>query len=365
MGVRQGLGWTGALLCAGGFLLAGCKSKAPETTEAGPPVVAVATVVQGAQSLTSLTGVVKARHEAELGFRVAGKILNRAVDVGQRVEAGEVLLRLDEADARLALAALDAEVNAASAEAERAQAEARRMENLVREHQVSHSEHERARAAYQAAEAQWRAAQARRRQAANALGYAVLVADAPGVVTAVSGEAGQVVQAGQPVVTLTYAGGREVEVHVPESLLARLPEQAVARGYPAGAASAAQRRLLSDRADSLTRTYMARYTLEGALAEAPLGATVTLDFPLAQPRLRVPLTALFEAGRGAGVWSVDAEDRVHWQAVRVLHIDEETAQIETTLPVGARIVALGVNRLQEGQVVRPRPLAGMDREGGA
>lgn len=170
-------------------------------------------------------------------------------------------------------------------------------------------------------------------------------------------EPGQVVSPGQPVVRLARAGQREAVVQLPETLRPAVGSsaQATLYGNTSGAVTA-RLRLLSDSADRVTRTFEARYVLEGALANAPLGSTVTLRIAegVAQgPVLQVPIAALYDPGKGTGVWVIDGEPaKVTWRPVQVLGLSDDAARVAGRLNVGERIVALGAHLLREGESVR-------------
>jgi RND family efflux transporter MFP subunit len=211
-------------------------------------------------------------------------------------------------------------------------------------------------ASAEAARAQLKAAKAQARAAQNASGYALLVADADGVIVETLAEPGQVVAAGQTVVRLAQHGPREAVIQLPETLRPALgsPAQAALYGR-AGVVVPTRLRELSSAADPLTRTFQAKYVLEGPLADAPLGATVTVVVPEdGAPRdLRVPIGALFDSGTGPGVWAViDPPARVIWRPIKVHRIDDETVSVSEGLKQGDRVVSLGAHVLHEGQEVR-------------
>jgi multidrug efflux pump subunit AcrA (membrane-fusion protein) len=184
------------------------------------------------------------------------------------------------------------------------------------------------------------------------------VADADGVVMETLAEPGQVVGAGQVVVRVAHAGPREAIVQLPETLRPALGSIGQATLYGKGAQSVPARlRQLSDAADPLTRTFEARYVLEGALAEAPLGTTVTVRLAearaVAPKSLEIPIAALLDAGKGPGVWIVKGEPaRVTWRPVSVVRIDDEHAYIGGQIAQGERIISLGAHMLREGEPVR-------------
>lgn len=306
-----------------------------------PPLVRSASVALAHDTSRAYTGVVVARTQSDLGFRVQGKILERFVDTGQTVKRGQPLMRLDPADLKLQAVAQQQAVDAARARARKAISDEARYRGLVGAGAVSASEYDQIKAAADSAKADLSAAQAQANVAQNATGYAVLLADSDGVVMETLAEPGQVVSAGQAVIRLARAGQRE-------ALATRYGDET----QPV----AAKLRLLSDAADATTRTFEARYVLEGPLANAPLGATVTLHIKKQSGEsqvMQVPLAALYDAGKGPGVWRISAQPaRVAWQPVKVLSVGEEAAQVTGEVKPGEEIVALGAHLLHEGEAVR-------------
>src|SRR5678815_603438 len=270
------------------------------------PLVRVATVQTSAQGERSFTGIVAARVESDLGFRVPGKVLERLVDTGQTVQRGQPLMRIDPADLRLALRAHEEAVAAARARARQTAEDEVRYRNLVAIRAVSASEYDQARAAAESARAELNAAEARADVARNETSYAVLLADADGVVVETLAEPGQVVAADQVVVRVAHAGPREAVIELPETLRPAIGSAGRATLYGSGLTGSAQLRQLSDAANRQTRTFEARYVLEGPLADAPLGSTVSIEISNGQsaPALQVPIGAIFDPGKGAGVWPV-------------------------------------------------------------
>ena len=210
------------------------------------PLVAVATLAPTGDGGASFTGVVHARIESELGFRVSGKIVARLVDAGQAVRRGQPLMRLDPTDLALGVAAQSSAVAAARARAIQTDADLKRLQGLAEAGAVSAQTFDQARAAADSARAQLAAAQAQARVAANAQRYAVLLADADGVVEETSGEPGQVVAAGQTVIKLAHAGAREAAANLPETVRPAIGSMATAVLYAgSGARFPARLRQLS------------------------------------------------------------------------------------------------------------------------
>src|SRR5215213_5937683 len=319
------------------------------------PIVRLVAATPVAGPDRRFTGVIAARVQSNLGFRVAGKIVERFVNVGQQVKAGQPLMRIDETDLRLALTAKRNAVAAARASVVQSGADERRYASLLNKGWVSRQRYEQAKAASDTAEAQLAAAEAEARVAENEATYSVLVADADGTVVETLGEPGQVASAGQTVVRLAQAGPREAVVALPETIRPAIGSAAQASVYGGDERRyRAHLRQLSDSADAQTRTYEARYVLEGDAAVAPLGATVTIRLAneASQPDVQVPLGAVLDDGRKTGVWVLDsATSTVRFRLVKLVRVSDETAMI-SGLSSGDPIVSLGAHLLQEGARVR-------------
>lgn len=349
-----------AVLLLGGLApLAACGGKADANdprTQA--PIVRAAVAGTAATGERRFSGVVSARVQSDLGFRVAGKVVARLVDAGQTVRLGQPLMRIDAADYALAVTAQHELVEAARVRAEQAASEERRYRGLVAAGAVSTLVYDQAKAAADAAQAQLAATQAQARVSRNTAGYAVLTADADGVVMETLAEPGQVVAAGQPVVRLAHAGPREAAIALPETVRPALGSTADAYAFTGVKAGQARLRQLSDAADPHTRTYEARYVLSGPAARAPLGSTMVVVLPgqaggEAARGVEAPIGALHDAGKGPGVWVIDPRtSTVHWRAVQVASLGSETVTISGGLSGGDRFVALGAHMLHQGQRVR-------------
>lgn len=320
-----------------------------------PPLVRLVTAAQVTGSGRGFTGIIAARVQSNLGFRVAGKIVERLVDVGEQVKAGQPLMRIDDTDLSLALTAKNNAVAAARASVVQMQADEQRYASLVNKGWISRQRYEQAKAASDTAEAQLAAAEAEARVARNEAAYAVLVADADGTVVETLGEPGQVVSAGQTVVRIAEAGPREAVVALPETIRPAIGSLAEASMYGGdGRRYKAHLRQLSDSADPQTRTYEARYVLDGEAAAAPLGATVTLRLAsqASQPQVEVPLGAVLDDGRKTGVWALDrATSTVRFRPVKLVQVSGETAVV-SGLSLDDPIVSLGAHLLREGARVR-------------
>jgi RND family efflux transporter MFP subunit len=348
------------------IVLAACGDKPPADPRMAAPLVETVLVQGATPTAPSFTGVIGARVQSDLGFRVPGKVVQRLVDAGQTVRRGQPLMRIDPADLGLQARAASGAVTAARARARQAGDDEARYRDLVADGAVSASAYDQLKAAADAAKAQLSAAEAQYDVARNAAGYALLVADADGVVVDTLAEPGQVVGAGQTVVRLAHAGAREAIVHLPETMRPAIGSAAQASLYGGQGGGRARLRQLADAADRVTRTYEARYVLDGPLAAAPLGATVTLrldgDGEGTAHALRVPAAAVLDGGKGSGVWAVSGSPaKVTWRRVDVQAIGDDMARVTGELKAGDRVVALGAHLLHEGDAVRvdgaPRQVA--------
>lgn len=346
---------------AASLVLAGC-SEAPAPRAAVKPVF-VTTVAPTASAQTrTFTSVVRARVESELGFRTGGKVVERLVEVGDSVKAGQVLARLDPADYQLAVGAASDQVEAAAVDARQAASDEARFRRLLADGSVGAADHERQKARADAAAARLGQAQRQLELARNRAAYATLVAPYAGVVTALRFERGQVVAEGQAVVSLARAGDGEI--------VAELPEDWVGRARSLGATAApwndpnARVRLvlreLSPQASAQGRTYRARYAAaadsRAQVAALPLGSTVQLTLSGAQtgPAAAVlPVSALVKGSGAAGVWALDAKGSgLVFTPVQVVSIDDATVHV-TGLSAGTRVVSVGAQKLDAGITVRP------------
>lgn len=345
-------------ICALPLALVACGETVPVDPRIEQPLVRVA-IVQGATAASrSFTGAVAARVQSDLGFRVSGKVLERLVDAGQSVKRGQPLMRIDPVDLKLAAHAQQEAVAAARARAQQTAEDEARYRDLRGTGAISASAYDQVKAASDAAKAQLSAAEAQADVARNASRYTELVADGDGVVMETLAEPGQVVNSGQAVVRLAHAGRREAVIQLPETLRPAIGSVAQAALFgKEGVVVSAKLRQLSNSADRLTRTFEARYVLDGELADAPLGATVVIqiqdEHASRHDSLRVPIGALFDAGKGPGIWVINGEPaKVSWRPVEVLRLDDAGAYIVGQVKQGERIVALGAHLLREGEQVR-------------
>lgn len=349
--------------------LAGCSQTQALDPRTKAELVRIVEVGSPSGANRAFTGVVSARVQSNLGFRVPGKITERLVDTGQSVRAGQLLMTIDRTDyvhaitARAEAVTARAEtVTAANAKALQAAADEARYRGLVKSGAVSASIYDQIKAASDAAQADlaaakadFAAATAQEQVARNEGGYSQLVADADGIVIETLAEPGQVVTAGQTVVKLAHSGPREAAVNLPETLRPALGSTAYATLYGNTMRVPVRLRQLSGAADPQTRTFEARYILEGAAANAPLGATVTvhLSGSVGTHLLQVPVASVLDQGKGPGIWLLNpSTSTVSFQPVEIRQVGEELATISGNVHTGQQVVALGVHLLRDGQRVR-------------
>lgn len=326
-----------------------------ESGEDDLPVVLVAPLTAGVVASSPLVGEVVAETTSAVGFQAAGRIIERGVRRGQRVETGDTLARLDGRDLVARVESVRAELSQARAEERLAEQELERTRTLHERQVASDQALDQAVSRAQAARARVASTEARLTEAENALDYAELQAPFDGVVIELVADVGDVIAAGQPVVHLAADGGRFVEVAVPERRMADLPEQGTARLQSDGVETEAMLDTVNGAADPASRTFAARYRIEPREGDRPwaIGQTATLAFAAKASRYRVPVGALFARDGQQQVFHV-VDGQVQAVAVTVQTIEAEHAVIEADLPEGALVVAAGVNRLHDGQRVTPR-----------
>lgn len=352
----------GLFLCtlALGAALAGCSRPEPPPE----PVRAVKLLTVGTSEVQAqrlFAADVRARVESRLGFRVAGKLVQRPVELGQAVRAGQLLAQLDARDYRLAVQAAQAQVAAATTQRDLAQADYERFAQLKAQNFISGAELDRRRASLQAAQAQLTQALAQASSQGNQENYTQLRADADGVVTAIEAEPGQVLEQGQTVLRLAQGGARDAVFAVPEDLVGqlRVGQEVAVRPWGGGAEGAAKLRAtvrdIAASADPVTRTFTVKAALSGSPLP-PLGATLTVYpsafAPSGVQALRLPTSALWAQGQQTAVWVFDAaSSTVRAQVIEVAQVDGNEVLVRAGLQAGAQVVATGVHVLAPGQKV--------------
>jgi len=328
---------------------------------AAEPVRAVRTMTVGqlsAATTRDYAAEVHARVESRLAFRVGGKVTQRAVNLGDRVKAGQALAQVDPADLRFGQDAARAGLAAAQVNYEQTATDYKRYEDLRAQGFISAADLERRNSALQAAKAQFDQARAQAGMQTNQAAYAALTADAPGIITAVYADAGTVVAAGTPVVSLAHDGPRDVVFAVPEDQLPifrRLQGKAGGVGVTlwGGATSIpATIREVAAAADPASRTFQVKADVPAGAAELGQTATVHVELAPADGKLRLPLQAVAGSGTQSHVWILDkATMKVHEQPVVVLRPEGDNLVIASGLKAGDTVVTAGAHALSPDQQV--------------
>jgi RND family efflux transporter MFP subunit len=327
------------------LILCSCsKEQAPIVNK--PPRFA-ATVVVGAlgeRETNFYSGEVRARHETVLGFRVTGKLIERKVEAGNHVAAGQLLARLDPADNAL-------QQSAAEAQHRLAEAELKRYQELHEKNFVSQS-------ALDAKETALKAAAAQAGLARNQSAYTSLRSDHSGVVYALLAEVGQDVSAGQPILRLAQDGQREVSIAIPESRIAGIKVGMPAQIELGGNIITGHVREITPAADATSRTFPARVSFDAGKVESELGMTARVRINesdksngTSTSAFRIPLTAIYQQGDKAAVWIVGADSSVSLRPVVVTAYRDNGALISSGLGAGERIVSAGVHKLTQGDKI--------------
>jgi membrane fusion protein, multidrug efflux system len=336
--------------------ITGCDKVPPPISEARP----VRTVVverHSAGEVVSLTGQVRAKDQANLGFRLDGRVIERLVDVGDMVKAGQVVARLDPRNQENALRSARANLLSAEAALTQARLTFGRQQELLKGGWTTRARFDEAQQALTTAEAQVASAQAQLRFAQDQLSYTTLAADAPGVVTAVGAEPGEVVGPGRMVVQVARQGGRDAVFDVPEQLVRTGPHDPVveiALSDDPQVTATGRVREVAPEADPATRTFRVKVGIIDPPDTMRLGATVTGRIRLATPPgVELPASALTEAKGDPAVWVVDPKSLVvSLRTVKVAQDDRATVVISQGLKPGERVVTAGVQTLHPGQKVR-------------
>ncbi|MGD9542992.1 MAG: efflux RND transporter periplasmic adaptor subunit [Methylocystis sp.] len=354
--IRSAAYGVAALLAAG---LAACdgKDRSSEASAQSDRPVLVAPARYAAQSQTrEFVATIRPRVESDQGFRVAGKVVKRFVEVGQRVKTGDPIAALDEQDLRLQKEQADAEFAAARMAQTQALADEKRAAQLRSKGWVAQAALDKARAAGEEARGRFQRAERAVELARNALEYATLRAGADGVVTQTLVEPGQVVAAGQPAVRIAHAGELEAAVALPEAFAAAAGkgEASLTLWSKPGAVYRAKLRELSPAADPVTRTFAARFSILNPDSAIALGMSATLRIAGsdAQPVVSVPLSAIYNQGSGPSLWKVDAEGNLKLVPVTLVRLESDSALVSGGVKDGDNIVVLGVHKLDPNMKVR-------------
>jgi len=336
--------------------LAGCNDKVAEKATPSRPVL-VATVHYAAESPErSFVGTIRPRIETDMGFRVPGKVAKRLVEVGQTVDVGQPLATLDEIDLKLQAEQAEAELRAATGVLAQAAAAEQRARDLRAKGWATDAQLDQAKAAGDEARARLNRAQRSVDLTNNSLSYATLAADTRGVVTATLIDAGQVVASGQTAIRVARFAEKEAVVAIPETLVGRAKDgiATVSLWSEPNRKYVAKLREVAPSADPATRTYLAKFSLPDAGESVSLGmtATLTLADPATTRVARLPLSALFSEGGDPSLYIVDDRGEVALRPVTVKSYESNCVVISGGVDEGAKVVALGVQKLDPAQKVR-------------
>jgi RND family efflux transporter MFP subunit len=358
-----------SLLCASGagprLLLAGLTAASlsacqPEAETAAPqvrPVRTVTVVKRDAGETVSYTGRIQAENETRLAFRISGRMVERPINVGDHVEPGQVVAKLEPQDELNALRTAQAGVAAAQGQLNQAQSNFDRQKTLLARDIASRAQFEQAESALKTARAQLDTAEAQLKAAKDRVSYTELRVDAGGTVVSTGAEPGEVVQAGQMIIRVARKDGRDAVFDVPAQLLRSAPSDPVITvsltDDPAVTATGRVREV-SPQADPVTRTFEVKVGLTDPPAAMRLGSTVVGRMKLdTAPVIEIPATALTESDRRPAVWVVDPKDMtVSLRNVEVARNDPATVAIAEGLDSGEIVVTAGTQALHPGQKTR-------------
>jgi len=336
--------------------ISGCDKPAPPAAQARP--VRTVTVEQRAGGeIVSLTGQVRAKDQAGLAFRLDGRMIERSVNVGDVVAAGQVVARLDPQIQQSALRSAEANLSSIEAQLNEARIAFWRQQELLKDGWTSRANFDKAQHSFETLQAQVDAARAQMRIAQEQLSYTVLSADAAGAVTATGAEPGEVVHAGQMVVQVAHQGGRDAVFDLSEQLMRtgpRDPVVEIALTNDPQVKATARVREVSPQADAATRTFQVKVGITDPPETMRLGATVTGRITLsAPPGMEVPASALTKTNAGLAVWVVDPHSQtVTLRNVDVLRYDPAAVVISKGLETGDVVVTAGAQTLRPGQKVQ-------------
>ncbi len=354
-------------LVALGAVLAGCSEEKVETKEIVRPVKVVEISAAGQARALDYSGSVKARTEMNLGFRVAGKITERLVNIGDRVKPGDLLARIDPSDFELAVKSAEASLLAAETQVQTAALAKSRAEQLFGKAFSSKAQLDQATLAYDQAVATRDAAASSLSQAKNQVAYTDLKSDQNGIVTAINADIGQVVGTGTPVVTVAVDGEKEVEIAVPEMDIAEFkPGKPVRARFWSNDALVVDGhvREVSGSADQRSRTFSVRVSLPND-ERVLLGMTATVETAAAnsQPLVSIPLSALAQKDGKDIVWVVDRNaSTVHARGIELADFADDGVRVTGGLQPGDLVVAVGTQFMSEDLKVKLPAIAGPSAE---
>ena len=305
----------------------------------------------------TLTGRIEAEDEVALAFRISGRLLENGGKLGDRVQPGQVVARVESQNELNALRTAQANLAAAQGKLTQARNQLERQDTLLKQGWTTRVNHDQATQALQTAQSQVDAAEAQLKAAHDLVSFTELKADAPGVITARGPLAGEVVQAGQMIIRLARKDGRDAVFDFPAQLIRTAPSDppiTVSLAEEPAVTVQGRIREVAPQADPVTRTFEVKVGLTDPPPAMQLGATVTGRMETeAVPVIEIPATALTEFNRQPAVWIVDPSSRtVSARNVDVLRFDQATVAVDQGLDAGEIVVTAGVQALHPGQKVR-------------
>lgn len=346
-----------AALTALSLVLAACERKQDEQT--APPRMVRTITVEAPRPARDLafTGHVEAQEQVSLAFRIGGRLAQRAVAVGDTLREGQLVARLDPENELNELRSAQAVLAAAQGTLRKAENQLQRQTHLLARNVTTRADFEAAEQAHVAARAQVNAALARVHTAEDIVGFTELKADAPGIVTRIGAEPGEVVQAGRMIAQLARRDGRDGVFEVPADLVRSLSADTVVHvSLPGDAATTAigHVREVSPQADPVTRTFRVRIGLSAPPPSFRLGTAVTGTVRGAETSaIGIPATALVKRGQDTGVWIVDPGTKtLSMRKLDIISSDPATVLVGKGLAVGDIVVTAGATLLKDGQIVR-------------
>ena len=337
-------------------------NSAAKVVEEDAPLVRTSTIGLGTVNANNTyAGEVRGRYESQLAFQVSGKIIKRNVDLGAVVHAGDVLMQIDARDIQQTVNMGSAQVESAESQLRLAESNLNRYRQLYEDGVVGRAAYEQYQTQYDSAVAAVHQASAHYAQGANQLDYSCLYADGDGVVSAIEAEAGQVVGAGQRVITLIRSGEQEVEINIPENKVdevRKVGQVKITFWALPGVVVDGTLREIAPVADKIARTYKARISLVNPPAELKLGMTaaVSTTGSAKTAAVNIPLTAIYQTQDNPAVWVVTG-DAVTLRPIKLGVYGKDCVEVVEGLNSGEQIVIAGVHKLHEGQKIR---LAGGD-----
>jgi len=339
------------------LLLVACQREAETAAPAARPVRTITVEKRTAGVPLSFSGRIEAEDEVALAFRISGRLLESNGKLGDRVQPGQVMARLESQNELNALRQAQAGLAAAQGQLTQARNHFDRQETLLAQGWTTRANYDVATQARQTAQSQVDAAEAQLKTAHDLVSFTELTADAPGVITAIGPSAGEVVQAGQMMFRLARQEGRDAVFDVPAQLIRSAPSDpqiTVSLADDPTVTARGRVREVAAQANAVTRTFEVKVGLTEPPPAMRLGATVIGRLETnAGPIIEIPATALTRSNQQPAVWIVDPASRtVSMRNVDVLRFEQAKVVVSQGLDSGEIVVTAGVQALHPGQKIR-------------